>query len=274
MASSSRKNSPDYLKSRMGTFLNPLFLSAIVGLGVIGIIAWQLIVINNQFRQSSLENSPPSRTGATLELGDNASNTQTPTNSENPSPSATNNGSPSQNPVGDPNSVELDIAEVDLLSSQETVQTDGLDTPEQSRLYNQVLSLPRVSPEIRPSGGNGNTGFAPNQGLLSPEFNQQRQSQIPVAPSPLNQAVNNVMSNYNPNSNIYRSQAPQNNIPSAGGNQTYYSPSLQNNYNVSNNVVGNPSSFIPTPQGTYINPNQTSTSIQNNRPSRTSQSPF
>lgn len=267
MASSSRKNSPDYLKSRVGTFFNPLFLSAVVGLGVIGIIAWQLIVINNQFRQNTLETQPPSRTGATVELGEDVGRTSESVNNDNPSVNLPPNSTENENPL------DLEISEVDLLSSQETVQSNSSNTSDQSRLYNQVLSLPRISPEIRPSGGDGNSGFAANQGLLSPEFNQQRQSsQIPVAPNPLNQAVNNVMSNYNP-SNTYRSQSPQSNIPSAG-NQIYRSPSLQDNYNIGNNTNTNPNSFIATPQGTYINPNQSSMGVPGNRSSQTNQSPF
>ncbi|WP_446684765.1 hypothetical protein A5482_011355 [Cyanobacterium sp. IPPAS B-1200] len=277
MASPSRKNSPDYLKSRMGTFLNPLFLSAVVGLGVIGIVAWQLIVINDQFRQSSREASPPSSTGATVELEENNNGVENSANGNGTSEttSQNTNENPSTSPQNSPNNgdtSELDIKEFDILGSRNTIEGGDRNTNNQTRLYDQVLSLPRISPQVRPSGGDGSG--AVNQGLLSPEFNQQRQSsQIPVTPSPLNQAVGNVMSNYNPSSNIYRSQNPQSNIPSSGG-QMYQSPSLQNNYNVGNNINGNANTWVPTPQGVNVNPNQGGVNIPSNRPAQTNQSPF
>ncbi|MGY6528740.1 MAG: hypothetical protein ACXITR_02320 [Cyanobacterium sp.] len=277
MAPPSRKNSPDYLKSRMGTFLNPLFLTAVVGLGVIGIVAWQLIVINDQFRQVSRETPPPSSTGATVEVEevDGVENQNESDNtSENTSLNPENNVSSPQNPTGGENlSDSEDIAEFDILGggSRDTIQGATPNRTGQTRLYEQVLSLPRISPQVRPSGGDSNNNLI-NQGLLSPELNEQRQSsQTSISPSPLNQAVSNVMTNYNPRGNMNRPQSMPSNVPPVGS-QIYNPPSVQNNSNMGNN--NNPIPWVSNSQGVGTSPNQGSANVPSARPSQTNQSPF
>ncbi|AFZ48270.1 hypothetical protein Cyast_2322 [Cyanobacterium stanieri PCC 7202] len=274
----SKKHSPDYLKSRMGTFLSPLFLASIVVLGIIGIAAWQLIAINNQFREASRRTPAPSRSGASVDIEvENVEDTEegtaeNPIDPNNATTDPDSLSSPEDQPLAE-DPLDSDIREVNLFGSDDTVERRNAPTaPNQSRLYDQVLSLPRISPQITPSVGNGN-GNANLQGLLSPEFNQQRQTssqQIPIAPSPLNQAVSNVMGNYNSNRNIPQSQTPpmQNNIPSGG---QYYSPPIQTN-NVPSSVSPTVNPWTPTPQG--MNQNQGSSVPPIGQVSRTNESPF
>lgn len=273
---SSKKNSPDYLKSRMGTFLSPLFLTSIVVLGVIGIIAWQLIAINNQFRQNSTTTQPPSRSGASIDVDlddvvENDETTDNPIDPDNPETSPLSEGNPT---TEDP--LDLEIRDIDLLASDDAVESrNAPNSPQRAGLYNQVLSLPRISPQITPSANGDNNGFVTNQGLLSPDLNQQRQynSQIPIAPSPLNQAVNNVMTNYNPNRNISPSQTPttSNNVPSGG--QQYYSPPIQTT-NMPSGVNSTVNPWVPTPTPQGINQNQRGTIPPIGQVSRTNESPF
>ncbi|MBF2058443.1 MAG: hypothetical protein IGQ45_14820 [Cyanobacterium sp. T60_A2020_053] len=196
---SSKKASPDYFKSRMGTFLNPLFLSGVVVVGVFGIVTWQLIL-------------NPRQTNNTQSNGNN----NLPSGYVDIQTNGVNNGNPL---VGngeenfEPNPLTAVEQGTQLLApiAQNDNRNNSSSADNRTRLYNQLSSMPNLFPDLLPetanNGGSG-SGSLPNVPLAiaNSEYSQYQQRSISsnvggfsAGPTPLSQAVNQMMASQSAN---------------------------------------------------------------------------
>ena len=284
---STKPASPDYFKSRLGTFLNPMFLFALIILGIVGIVAWQILVINSKFQESP-SNGRANIDEATPELQELLQQDRLEETSATESLEGEIENQTVENAVSEPTSnqteenpyaIEDQIRTGDLA---DILGRDPLGIRQQNEnqgagrgLYHQILSLPRISPTITPSNG---SGFS--RGLLAidpPSTRRPSQaSNNNMGISPLNEAVGNVMSRNNNNTAINSYQGGyQYNAPSPQGyvnvnpNTNQSSGSSVNSFNPSMGVNNINAGFAG---GQVYQPPQQNQTPTNQTP--TTQSPF
>ena len=287
---SAKKASPDYLKSRISTFLNPLFLMSLLMLGVIGVFAWQVISINNKFQPDSSSLDTPQTTVDNIEelneptgelndssspqdlgqepnieaVSDNIGNTSAPVSPEN------------NNQIG----ASEDIRSQDLMDifGTDPIQTRRQENlPTSQGLFNQLRSLPLISPSVvSPNNGGINSGIV-NAGS-SPQRQSTATNNTNVTPStgstPLSQAVSQVMSRNNYTANTTGQYTPP--------QGQYYTNPVNPSVNVPSqpNMANNQGGSMINPGINNINSGFSGQVYQNNPPQNnqqvtpTSRSPF
>jgi len=263
-----------------------MFLFALIILGVLGIVAWQIFVINSKFQETPSGNRANTN-DATPELEEllRQDRLEDPNSLESleagmePGALEENVSEPANNEIEEnPYMIEEQVRTGDLADilgrDPLGIRQQNANQERQSGLYHQILSLPRISPSISPS--NGSSGFS--RGLLAIDPPSTRQSSrennnYNTGSSPLNQAVGNVMSRNNNNSRTNSYQ---------GGYQ-YNPPSPQGYVNVNPNQPSGSSGFSPSMGGVnninsgynagqVYQPPQQNQTRQNQTP--TTQSPF
>lgn len=262
----SRKASPAYLKSRMSSFLNPLFLGSIATLALIAVVVWQFAGANQR-----AGNPNPNPNGQNI-----ANNSQIPAgfeapeNAQNPDGTVVpNDGQPQQGEAQDGKPQEEETIDPNFLSQTTTGSeilepiapgARGQQALRPMRLYDQLVSL-NLFPDLLPNqqGGSdpvsqttGNNFSSQYSSSYQNQYNQYQyrnnlSGQVSNGTTPLGQAVNTVMSNsnyarYAPQQQQYQGQQPYQ------GQQQYQG---QQSYQGQNNPIGNNLSF-PNIAPTYF----------------------
>lgn len=227
----SKKASPDYFKSRIGTFFNPLFLSGVVVIAVFGVVTWQLIINPRQTDNLPSNSNLPSGYTGIQTSGVNNGNSLVVNGETNSEP----------NPL---TAVEQGTKLLAPIAQNDNRNNNNNSADNKARLYNQLSSMPNLFPDLLPTTTtNSGGGSVPNvpPAIANGEYSQYQQRSISgnvggfsAGPTPLSQAVNQMMSSQSANRGYDNSR--YGNIPQPSMN-TGVQTGVQNN--MGNNAVTN-----------------------------------
>jgi hypothetical protein len=227
----SKKPSITYFKSRMSSFLNPLFLCSIATLGLFGFVIWQFVLQPNQLARNdeatNTGTNPANNSAQGVEGGENSTNssTQGTKGTENPNTASQNQDSVAkgQEEVIEQNFLSQTTTGKEIFDPiSGTGQKQGQNKNTGGKLYEQIVNLD-LFPELLPEQANGNDplGLNPSGEVNVPppgsgsgytqygrQYGQYQSGNsgplpvgqtVPTAQTPLAAAVNQVMasSNYN-----------------------------------------------------------------------------
>ncbi len=198
----SRKASPAYFKSRMSSFLNPLFLGSIATLFLLAFVVWQFVLQPNQLAGNPNSSETEVDTANNPAIGaEGIENADAAQNDDSLEEETIDRGFLSQTTTG------KEILQPISPSSAAQQQQNRA-----SRLYDQIVGL-NLFPDLLPNQGGVNDPIGNTSGVnVPPQYSQYAtrygqyyqprggvSAPAQTGPTPLAAAVNQVMANSNYN---------------------------------------------------------------------------